>query len=298
VFGKLSLPCVAGLAMLVAIAGCGDSGPAPVQLTSDNAEVVASQTVAMTGLMGDMSEMVEGFTEVFETPAAAVLPCSFGNANYSVNDAAPEGEISTGDSASLTFQACVLGEGEGALTLNGTISLVATEVTSSGPGSRTATFAVDFDNVTATAGTATVNVDGGWTMTLSIENDVALTAAVSGDLFRVFVQVGGASWSATLSDFSHVRTYDTSTDAYSWSADWTYSSSSIGGKIKLVTDDTFLGQFPDPPDTGMLTVTGAEGATVQVVALDSENVQLLIDADGDTNAETTITTTWAALGGA
>jgi hypothetical protein len=44
-----------------------------------------------------------------------------------------------------------------------------------------------------------------------------------------------------------------------------------------------------------MKVTGAEGGTVTLVALNETDVQLLVDIDGDGNTDVTINTTWAVL---
>ena len=65
--------------------------------------------------------------------------------------------------------------------------------------------------------------------------------------------------------------------------------------IYVVTDATFQGVEPNDPFTGQATITGANNSSVTLIAVDSVNVTLEVDADGDGIPEETIPTTWDAL---
>jgi hypothetical protein len=49
------------------------------------------------------------------------------------------------------------------------------------------------------------------------------------------------------------------------------------------------------PSQGQLLITGASGSTLLVTALNSTQVQLQVDANGDGTVDSTTTATWASL---
>ncbi len=74
------------------------------------------------------------------------------------------------------------------------------------------------------------------------------------------------------------------------------AGSEFEGDVDFETTDDFEGEGDDPPASGVLVVTGAENATQTLTALDSVNVRIDVDADGDGLPEgEPLFTTWAAL---
>jgi hypothetical protein len=275
-------------------AGCSGSSETPeLVLSAQNAEAAAAQAVGAVGMLEGMSEMAEGFSE--GTLAEEALPCVTGSGNSTVNDVAPVGEISTGDSASITFNNCVLDLGGFALELNGTFSFTATDVTAADPAFD-ATVAVMFRNFSMSVEGVTVSMNGGFTHHLSTTDGVAFTSVVTGTTFSTYAQgEAGQTFTGTISDFRLERQYDVGTGAYLWDLDATVTGTGIGGWVTYDTTSPFTGTDPDYPDAGTLVVSGANNGTATVIAIDNVDVDIELDADGDGTPEATISTTWDVL---
>jgi len=282
-----------GAALLLASCG-GGGGPSEMTITAQNAEAAAAAGVGAVTMVEGMSEMVDGMSDIFE-PTAQVMPCDSGNVMLNVYDLGAAG-LSTGDYASLDFNACRIDLGEGALTFNGGLYLRAEDISGdpmSGPFTRE--FYGSFNALTATIFGAVVVVDGGITASLSSPDDgTTLVLDVTCPDFSAFAQAGDAAFSGSLSSYHSRREMNQSTGAYSVEFEGTIYATGLGS-AHFETTVPFTGTGEDHPSAGTFVATGAMGATVTLIALDNINVQILVDADADGINETTINTTWAAL---
>lgn len=288
------LPRATAAAALLFAAGCGGGGSSELVITEQNAQALAASGISAVTMLEGMSEMVDGLSDVFN-PAAQVMPCDSGNVMLSISDLGIQG-LSTGDYASLDFNGCVLDLGTGALTFNGMFYLRAEDVTGdplAGPFTRE--FYADYGALTATIFGVTMVIDGGLTASLSSPDGTTLVADVSGGRFSAFAQAAGDVFSGSINNFHCERTLDTATGAYSVDFVATIRSNMLAGSAHFETTVPFTGTGEDHPSAGTLVATGAEGATVTLIALSNVDVQILIDADWDGVNETTITTTWDAL---
>jgi hypothetical protein len=269
------------------------------ELTIDaqNAETVAAEGVRAVELLSQMSELVETFSGAIENPSAQVIiPCDTGNVSIAINDVPPLNVLSTNDSASFTFNACVLNAGGAVpVTLNGAMSFTATEVTGTQPGPYSAKLTCSFRALSVVILGATVVVDGGFTLEASTTDGVTFVNAVSGTYFSAFAQAGSEAFSGTIWDFRVERTVDESTGAFSVDVQATFAGSQTNGIVSIVATTPFDGVEPDHPDTGVMVVTGAGGSTLTFTTLDNVDVQLDVDVDGDGTPEVTILTTWDFL---
>jgi len=284
---------VMGAALL--FAGCGGGGgPSEMTFSAQNAEAAAAAGVGAATMAEGMADMVDGMSGLFE-PTAQVMPCDSGNVMLNVYDLGAMG-LSTGDYASLDFNACRMDLGEGVLTFNGGLYLRAEDISGdplSGPFTRE--FYGSFNALTATILGAVVVVDGGITASLSSPDDgTTLVLEVTCPDFSTFAQAGDAAFSGSLSNYHAVRTVNQSTLAYSVEFEGTIFASGLG-TAHFETTVPFTGTGEDHPSAGTFVATGALGATVTLIALDNVNVQILVDADADGINETTINTTWVAL---
>lgn len=291
------LPRAGTAAVLLFAIGCGGGGGGMSELTvsEQNAAPLAASGVAAVEMVEGMSEMVDGMSGIFE-PDQLIMPCDSGNVMLNVYDLGTQG-LSTGDYASLDFNACVMDLGEGNLTFNGGLYLRADEITGdplSGPFTRR--FYGSYDALTLTIFGAVMVIDGGITASLSSPDDgTTLVLDVTCGSFSAFGQAGDAVFSGSLNNFHSQRTLNQSTGDYSVEFEGTVYSNTLGGSAHFETTTPFTGTGEDHPSAGVFVATGAEGATVTLIAVDNVNVQILVDADGIVGAETTINTTWAAL---
>jgi hypothetical protein len=162
-------------------------------------------------------------------------------------------------------------------------------------GAFTREFYASYNALTAVILGSTVVINGGLTASLSSADGVTLVAGVSGNSFSAFAQSGGEAFSGSIRNFQSTRSFDTSAGTYSVDFEATVTASGLGGSVHIETTVPFTGLADEDPSAGTFVATGAMGATVTLIALDNVNVQILVDADGDGTAETTINTTWAAL---
>jgi hypothetical protein len=179
--------------------------------------------------------------------------------------------------------------------MNGNISFTASDVTGTPPGPFSYALVCSFNSYSVNVLGATVIVNGGFTLELSTTDGDTYQAVVHGDYFSVYAQAGLQAFSGTISNFRMERTYTESTGAYSVDNQATIAGSQLGGEVTFDTTVPFTGTDPDDPDAGTLVVTGAEGATLTLVAIDNIDVQILVDLEGDGNTDATILTTWDVL---
>jgi hypothetical protein len=139
------------------------------------------------------------------------------------------------------------------------------------------------------------SINGGFTVSTSTADAETYLVSVSGDYFSAYAGVGGQAFSGTLRNFSLEVSENQTSGVYVMSLDAEVTGSELGGTVTYETMTPFSGTGEGDPGTGEMKVTGAEGGSVTLVALNETDVQLLVDIDGDGNTDVTINTTWAVL---
>jgi len=138
-------------------------------------------------------------------------------------------------------------------------------------------------------------LDGGFDALLESADGVTLRRVVSGSRLSAFATGGNQSVSRTITDFVHEWTLDTSTDAYTADLSATVSGSRFPGEFVYDTTQVFGGLLESAPDSGQLVLVGPLGGRATLNALDTVNVQILLDVDGDEDTDVTVNTTWDEL---
>jgi hypothetical protein len=281
-------------ALLGLVVGCGDSdGSAdlyPASITAQNAEQFASQGVGAIELVESLSQMAQDFTGVFEGSAQSI-PCDSGTVNVNIVDNLTQGQMDAGDSVSFNYSACTFDD----LVLNGAMSMTCQEASGAAPGAFSYTVTVSYSNLTAASDGVTVSVNGGFTLTASSSDGVSVATTVSGTYLSAFASGAGQSFSGSLSNFSMQSSYDDATGDFSRSINAVVASSELGGSVTYETILPFTGNEPDYPDAGQLVVTGANGGSVTLTALNDTTVEIAIDLDGNTVPDITFQTQWAEI---
>jgi hypothetical protein len=317
---------VLSAALLLAACGGGGSGDSgvsasqPVAVTSANAsEVAAAGLNASDGLTGN-SEGILGIVPAALGPSvstdvnivetligqirkapqyntsgvhpAAVLNesqnCDSGTINVSFNDADNDLALSTGDTVSMTANNCVFG----GVSMNGSISM--TNVVVSGDEFSppySLQFSLQTNGFSVSAGVETVSMRGAGTIAESSSDGISVTSTFSG----AGIEITAAGETLTLTDYQITETENLATGAYSFSINATISSTSLGGSVRVTTDIVFSGVDPFDPDAGQLTCVGENNSSVTLVVIDSVNVRLDVDVDGDGIVDDSSTEAWAAL---
>jgi len=149
---------------------------------------------------------------------------------------------------------------------------------------------VDFEVVTASD---IVLSNGDSTVTIDLSGIPLAVTSISGNSLTVQTN----SETETTSNFSSTQTVDTSVspEPYTLVSSGTINSTELGGVITYATPVTFQGAGTDYPFAGEFLVTGANGATIRLVALDSINVRIDTDTDGDGIVDVTEDATWAEI---
>jgi hypothetical protein len=227
-----------------------------------------------------------------ETTDCGIDP-SFGTQTISGEIADPfsllTGTLSPGDQINVDFMDCDEGLGE---VLNGRIEM--TVVSFSGDLLISAAYMmvmdvqlVDFEVTTATD---SVLSNGDSRVTLDATGTPMISISISGNSLTT------ASTAATevLTGFSTAQTVDTSTmpEPYTLTSSGDVVSSQLDGSISYATPVTFQGAGDGYPFAGELLITGANGTTTRLVALDATTVRIDTDSNGDEEIDSSEVTTW------
>lgn len=148
---------------------------------------------------------------------------------------------------------------------------------------------IDFEVATATD---RILSNGDSTVSIDTTGNPLIVMSISGDSMTT----ESTASTETVSEFLTSQTVDASVapEPYTLSASGTVISSQLTGEITYTTPVTFQGAGAAYPFAGELLVTGANNATVRLIALDEINVRIETDADGDGTIDPggTEDTTW------
>lgn len=305
-------------------AGGAITGSAPVPITSDNAPAVSGAVIDATVGVQDISGFVgtgplassnslakQGRPDLAKLPGAGGGPAAGGSFKVPIDetfecstsgsftisgDVENLDEVNPGDDLSVDFDGCTE---FGNLRLDGGFDFLISAIDGnaddilSGRFLLSASVALFAFSVTEEGETGTA--DGGFDFTVDTTMSPVTFLEFSGD--RLTLMDSGDT--LTLASFSILSTDDASTfpSTYTYDTSGTIDSDLLAGSVDFVTVTTFVGFGDDYPFAGELVATGADGSSVTVIALDSVNVRLLVDADGDGAFDETIDTTWEEIAG-
>ncbi len=218
-----------------------------------------------------------------------------GSLSVSYNDADNSGTLTTGDTQSATFSNCYSlldgttingGFSLAALTISGTPSLPLT------PWRVSATFTVTNLQFIDSSGNYTVN--GAFSYSGNTTDGVLITASFTGSSLTVRKASGPQ---LTLTNFNLVGTGDNNTTAYSEYGSGRIADPDLGGYVNFKTPSSasFKGVADFYPNSGSMTVTGANNSSVKLTAIDSTNVRLQVDTNGDGVVDYTVIKPWSSV---
>jgi len=212
-----------------------------------------------------------------------------GSMSFTFDDSDNNQQLSAGDSMSFNANNCT----EDGETTNGSMTMnIVSLIGDLDVAPNSMQLSIQANNFTITEGVESFTLNGGMTMSASTSVGELVTYSITGSSIQV--TEGGVS--ASLINFSIETSEDNSILPYAYTLDLnaTVDSAELGGSVTIVTDIVFAGSGLDNPSSGQATITGANNSRVTLIALDSVNVRLEVDADGNGSVET-IDTTWDAL---
>jgi hypothetical protein len=187
---------------------------------------------------------------------------------------------SVGDTINVDAADCNDGLGE---VINGRMEITITAYTGDilfGP-----TYLLGMDvllvnyEVATTADTILSNGDS--SVTVDTTGDPLVAMSISGVSLTTVSNAG----TEVVSNFQTAQTVDTSvvagSEPYTLASSGTIDSTQLGGVIVYTSPVTFQGAGPGYPFAGEMLITGANGATIRLIALTETTVRIEIDADGD-----------------
>ena len=321
------LAAVSTLALLSACGGSGDSAPPPagtqaVAITSTNQASVARATVNGGLSLGLIQNETSNGAAV--SPGSAVVaehvlqralnaamnprrsvatttaqpatgssstdPCGVSGTLASTwNDVDNNSQLSAGDILTANFQHC---QDTSTLAVNGLVTITLSGTPTEQQFSATAAF----QSVAVVYGGITYTING--TVSLS-EVD---TATISSSTFAIgsaglTVAIASASYSDSItfdSGFVAASTFLAGTSSLTVTG--SFVSQSIGGRVTIATPQALIEQPGDiEPRQGQVLITGASGSTLLATVLNTTQVQLQVDANGDGTIDGTTTVAWSAL---
>lgn len=274
-----------------AVAGAGSLGGSALGVSISDSGVprpslsslVVAQVAAIAGNAPQLASLATGAV------TSATINCSGGGSmGVSFDDADSSTTLTRGDTLAVTLNSCV-SQGE---TLTGSLG-VAVQALTGTPGSTawSTILGLTFNNTTTVSGGLVSSFTGSPTLTYSVAGttetmDLSSTSSLSGTY---------AGNSFVLSNFTIHQTQNTATNAYTLSIGGTFASSLMAGSVTMSTPTPLAGNGSAHPSSGVVKLTGAGGSSVTLTALDSTNVTLDIDSNGDGMIDTTQSRTWATL---
>ncbi len=280
--------------LVFSFVGCGGSGTRsdlqvstdPITITSDNSKQVSKSVVTIgdhlirSTVMSSLfygsetnRRVVRGVTDITRSVVdyyankryvmSGVSPTAIESADCSNGgkllgdflDNNGNTAFDLGDSLSLTLQDCV----EGDVSINGSFSMVLTKLQTN-----EAEFVIQAYDLTIAAGVETLGLNGNFILASTAD----AVSGIATSLFRgteLSYQNGDEVMLFTQFNFAQSQG-GTIPEQYALDYDYTYSSSDIGGQVKVVTEEPFIGQGDYAPDSGQATISGADCSSLVIEA--------------------------------
>jgi hypothetical protein len=322
---------VAGL-MVACSGGGGDGGSvspmATLGIDSSNQGVVAQEAVStaflplfgaqtLTGAktadesvlfayaraqMGKLPAYIASASENVVLTGAVIsrtLPCSSGGTlALQVTDIDNNGDLSTGDSVTLSGNNCMEPEG----TINGNLGFVVDSLTggSFGSSSYSARMTMAFAGFSIASSQFTGDIAGGLTMSISVNGVNTESGTLSTPSLSVSGTYAGVKRSRNLTNYSAtIGRVPSSTYSYltSYTASGTLTSSALASQvISFSTTTPLVSRSNDQyPSGGVLEITGGGNSRLRMTALSNTQVKQELDANGDGTYESSSTVNWDTL---
>jgi hypothetical protein len=278
----------------------GGTAAAAAGSTASTLHVGALQSVLRRGLAAAFVAR-KGATLASATRAAGVSPttdpCAVsGSITTTLSDADGSRSVSNGDSLTIVFNQC---QESSADVVDGAMVFTLSTVTSAASGDVQFTGGLAFVELIATSGARSTEIQG----------SVGVSAAIAATSFQLVLTVGADALTVATSAPGYLDTvvYEpamqltvTVSDGGVAQSDVTlngsFSAASIGGRVLVATVQPLRQLDTDAyPSSGQVVVTGASGTHLRLTALNTSQVQLELDANGDGAYEGSGVFAWGTL---
>ena len=316
------LSVVIGVASTIATGGGGGSSDSPggtadtdptLAITTTNGEDVSSAVVIAIGVSFDLGDLtgddliaqaaghslnLSGLKSLgpvylqLASPFSGVVEnCAIeGIVDVTITASNPNAPT-VGDQIVAIFDTCDDNDG---YVISGTVDLTIAELQGD---LNSDVFLIGFDviltDIVVTEGTETVTSEGTFTLTIDSLDFPAVKTSLVGDE----LQFGAGGEVITMIDFDHSLTVDIGVipDTKLAEVFGRLVSQVLGGSVdyETITPIQAIGDFD--PHTGEMLITGADGSSVRIIIVDSANITLEIDTNGDGVIDQYVETSWAAL---
>jgi hypothetical protein len=233
----------------------------------------------------------------FVTGALASPPvaCAGGGTISVSTTTAVSDRISNGDSMSITANNCTMEGG----TFNGKIDYKFADLFGT-IGSATAwraTLTLKFTGFSLRSGSSTFSANGDMTIVVNQTNSTNIVTSIRGESLEMKVTESGTTTVNQKLTKYDVKASEQSSSS-SLEADYTISGSSAKLGTTHFTVDTltpFVSTNSIYPSTGTAKITALDRSSATFTALNSTNVKIELDRNGDGTTDETINTTWAEI---
>jgi len=312
-----------GIATILASGGgSGSLGPGTppttndptLAITADNGEAVAATILSAIGLSFDLGDVSDAtlagpaetalstvpvkslsslYSKTYSQDPHAIEACAVsGTVDITFTVANPS-QPTVGDRIVAIFDQCDDNLG---YVISGTVDLTVSDLQGDTLGSTFLIgFQVLFTDVVVTEGTESITSNGDFTLTIDRRGYPVIIMTMSGDTLEV--STGGETMTLTGFDHSLTTDFGVIPDTKVAEVLGRLGSLLLNGSVDYETIVPVEGLGDLDPHTGVILITGADGSTVRIVLVDSANITLEIDVNGDGVIEAYVYTSWAELTG-
>lgn len=281
-----------GSAILLVACG-GSSGP-------DTASTNTPATTAASLASASIKQLDRTLELAFISRATGLsntltVNCERGGTATITLTAANAGQVSRGDSATVTANNCV----DGNDTANGAINLAFDNITGtpSSTSAWNAAMTVTFTNFSYNEGDETNTANGALTLAYNQTARRNATFSLTGPEVRLITVEDGEVADRSLTGFNTSGSLNG--DVLTYRTAFVLSGEDLprlgDGPYTVATTTDFVQQEGSNPNAGVLTVTASDRSSLTLTTINDEDVGLALDANGDGSADLSMITTWDAL---
>ena len=151
------------------------------------------------------------------------------------------------------------------------------------------------NGLTATGEEDSIRITGGFTCSVSTEDNQPSVAGVGGASLSPVETGADGTNTVTLTNFTTNITTNEITLDYTLEADGTRNTTELGLTMTCETATPFSGVEPDNPVQGEMVIADEGGGRITVTVVDGTWIDVALDADGDGTREYTTGMSWEDL---